>query len=124
MSAVMLLDFLTTLITWQPRFWGSTAPYLSIICCVKQTSVVCGTPPPGAPAVPAGNGDCCHVIVVVNSQRPGFLVCAEATTVTVRKQQTIVIPSRTIDMIPPKMVRAMARTRTFTLRQPTNGGEG
>jgi hypothetical protein len=59
---------------------GIGAPYLSIMAWVRQTWVVCGPPPKGDPAgacIPGGKGDCCQVMVLVVSQRPGFLLdCA------------------------------------------------
>src|SRR5208283_2647557 len=76
-----LADF-CMLLTWQsPRVCGGGPPNLSSCACVMQTSVVRGAPlkgDPGGAAMPGGNGDCCQVIVVVTSQRPAFLLCAQA----------------------------------------------
>ncbi len=69
------------------------APYLSIMACVRQTWVVRGPPPngelaPGGIVIPGGIGDCCQVMVLVISHRPGFLfACAQAKMAIARKQQ-------------------------------------
>jgi hypothetical protein len=47
--------------------------------------------------MPGGKGDCCQVIVLVISQRPGFLVdCAQANTTTANKQHPNVIQTRVL----------------------------
>src|SRR5271157_5351853 len=99
-SAVMPPPFLTTLVTWHPRVRGTMAPYLSISCCVRQTSVVC-VPPAEAELAspPGGNGDCCQVWAVVNSQRPAFLLCARTETVKAKKQHPNTIEIRFLRII-------------------------
>ena len=69
------------------------AAYLSICCRVRQTGMVCGPPAAGEPGIPEGNGDTCHVVVVVKSHRPAFLACARASTVMAKRQQTNVDPN-------------------------------
>jgi hypothetical protein len=82
-------------------------PYFSIMAWVRQTWEVCAPPPKGEFAlggivIPAGMGDCCQVMVLVISHRPGFLlVCAQAATAMERRQQPIVIQTRVLRMIPP-----------------------
>src|SRR5579863_8346778 len=100
MVAVMPVRCRDTFVTWQlPRDEpGTGAPYLSIMACVTQTWVVCGPPPNGDPAgacIPGGMGDCCQVMVVVVSHRPGFrLDCAAALTAMASRQQPNVIETR------------------------------
>jgi hypothetical protein len=103
----MPVSFSETFVTWQlPREgWGTGAPYLSIISCVRQTWVVCGPPPkgdPGGACIPGGIGDCCHVMVLVVSHRPGFLVdCPAALTARANRQQPNVIKVRVERIFPP-----------------------
>src|ERR1039458_2263311 len=116
MSAVMPLAFLTRLVKRQPLICGRIAPYFSKYCCVTQTGVVCGPPPVGSPT-PAGNGDCCHVVVVVNAHRPGFLVCAGANTVISKRQPTNVIQRRVLRMISPVWSRKhLSHTPTSAIK--------
>ena len=100
MSAVIPLAFLTRLVTRQPLIWGRIAPYLSKYCCVTQTCVVC-VPPPVGSTTPAGNGACCHVVVVVNAHTPGFRVRAGAIPVIAKRQPTILIQRRFLHMFSP-----------------------
>jgi hypothetical protein len=92
MSALMLVGFIDTLLTvhW-PLGCGTGAPYLSIMAWVRQTWVVRGPPAKGDPAgacIPGGMGDCCQVVLLVISHRPGFLLdCAQAKMAIARKQQ-------------------------------------
>src|ERR1022692_4520621 len=105
-SAVMPLASLTRLVTRQPLICGRIAPYLSKYCCVTQTCVVCVPPPVGSPT-PAGNGACCHVVVMVNAHRPGFLVCAGTNTVISKRQPTNTIQRRVLRMISPRCLRKL-----------------
>src|ERR1700680_3865770 len=57
-------------------------------------------PAAGEPGMPAGNGDTCHVVVEIKSHRPAFLPCAIASTVMEKRQQTNVIQTRVLRMIP------------------------
>src|SRR5271155_3150562 len=47
-------------------------------------------PPPNGelppPAIPAGKGDCCQVMVLVTSQSPAFGLCARAQIPAVKRQ--------------------------------------
>jgi hypothetical protein len=64
---------------------------LSIIAWVTQTWLVRGAPlkgDPGGACIPCGIGDCWKVMVLVTSNKPGFLgPCAQAQLATVKKQQ-------------------------------------
>src|SRR5271155_646257 len=93
-----------------------------MVCGPPAKGELAPAPPAGGPPMPAGNGDCCHVMVVVNSHRPGFLVCAVAKTVIVKRQPTNVIQPRVPRMLPPVWPR-QCHPRTFTLRQRLSGGE-
>src|SRR5271163_3710822 len=90
-SAVIPSACLTTLVTWQsPRVWGGGAPNLSICSWVMHVEVVCVPPPNGElppAAIPAGNGDCTQVIVLVTSQSPAFGLCARAHIAAIQRQQ-------------------------------------
>jgi hypothetical protein len=69
------------------------------MACVTQTCIVLVVPlkgdfMPAGKVTPGGKGDFCQVMLLVISQRPGFLVdWAQAEIVTKKRQQPIVIQS-------------------------------
>src|ERR1039458_1696782 len=102
----MLVALSTTLAIWHSplRLCGIGAPYLSIMAWVRQTCVVRGPPPkgelaPGGMVMPGGMGDCCQVMLLVISQRPGFLSdCAKAAIATANRQQPTTVQTRLLCM--------------------------
>jgi hypothetical protein len=107
-SAVMPVGFIITLLIWQSRLCETGAPYLSIMAWVRQTCTVCGAlmAARAAAGIPGGKGDCWYVMLLVISQRPGFLTaCAKATIATANRQQLKVIQTAVLRMIPPDELR-------------------
>src|SRR5271166_5035006 len=86
-----------------------------------QTCMVCGPPPNGelAPAgicMPAGNGDCCHVMVDVISYSPGFLsACAIKSMALATRVQPTGTQKEFLRIDPPS-IRASECPRGTTLR--------
>jgi len=102
---------------------------LSIMACVRQTCVVVVVPlkgdfMPAGKVTPGGKGDCCQVMLLVISHRPGFLVdCAQANRAKAKRQQPIVIQSRVLCIKPPWGSRRLLAARAFTLAQRTICGK-
>jgi hypothetical protein len=92
-DAVIPVTVIDTFVTWQSPCCGAGdgPPNLSIIAWVTQTWLVRGAPlkgDPGGACIPCGIGDCWKVMVLVTSNKPGFLgPCAQAQLATVKKQQ-------------------------------------
>jgi hypothetical protein len=92
-EAVIAFGVMETFVTWQSPCCGvgEGPPNLSIWAWVTQTWVVLGAPlkgDPGGACIPWGIGDCWKIMVLVTSNKPGFLPpCAQAQLATAKKQQ-------------------------------------
>jgi hypothetical protein len=130
MLAVIPVGDIEMLVTWQsPRPGvGAGPPYLSIIAWVTHTWLLLGAPlkgDPGGACIPGGIGDCWKVMVVVTSNKPGFLVpCPQAQLAIAKKQQTKVTQTRLLRIFPPdRFAQALARAIITLLQGRWRGKE-